>query len=220
MDYFIWAVTNGQRTVIVDLGFLEPVGAARGRTYLREPAENLHELGIDPASVEQVIVTHFHYDHTGHHALFPNARFTIQEREMAFYTGRFASEPAFKRSIHLDDVTAFVRMNYDARIRFAAEELEVVPGISVHHVGGHTAGMQVVSVQTDRGRAVVASDASHYYRNFQEGIPFTSIHDIPGFYRGFTKLRELADDESLILPGHDPLVFERLTRVSEHILEL
>lgn len=220
MDYFMWVLTNGQRSVIVDLGFTEPVGTARGRTYLQEPAQSLHELGIEPSSVEDVIVTHFHYDHTGHHALFPNARFTLQERELAFYTGRFASEPAFKRSIHVDDVAAYVRMNYEGRIRFVDGEQEVVPGVNVHHVGGHTAGMQVVSVQTERGRAVIASDASHYYRNFQEGIPFTSIHDIPGFYRGFAKLRELADDEALIIPGHDPLVFDRLNRVSEHILQL
>ena len=220
MDYFIWAITNGSRTVIVDLGFTEPVGTARGRTFLRHPADSLAEIGVDPSTVEDVVVTHFHYDHTGHHALFPQARFVIQEREMAFYTGRFAPEPAFRRSVHEEDISAFVRLNYQQRIRFVDGEQELAPGIRVHHVGGHTAGMQVVSVATERGRAVLASDASHYYRNYQEGIPFQTLHDIPGFYRGFAKLRELADAPDLIVPGHDPLVLERLTPVGDGIVRL
>lgn len=220
MDYFIWAVTDGRRTVIVDLGFTEAVGTARGRTYLREPSESLAEIGIDPAAVEEVVVTHFHYDHTGHHALFPNARLVIQEREMAFYTGPLGPRPAFRRSLHTDDILAFVRLNYEGRVRFVDGDEEVVPGIRVHHVGGHTAGMQIVSVQTARGRAVLASDASHYYRNYQEGIPFQSLHDIPGFYRGFARLQELADHPDLIVPGHDPLVLERLTPVGQGIVRL
>jgi glyoxylase-like metal-dependent hydrolase (beta-lactamase superfamily II) len=144
----------------------------------------------------------------------------IQEREMAFYTGRFASEPGFRRSVHADDVSAFVRLNYEERIRFVDGEEELAPGIRVHHVGGHTAGMQVVSVATERGRAVLASDASHYYRNYQEGIPFQTLHDVPGFYRGFAKLRELADASDLIVPGHDPLVLERLNPVGDGIVRL
>lgn len=220
MDYFIWAVTNGERTVVVDLGFTEETGNARARTFLRHPRETLAEIGVDPSTVEHVIVTHFHWDHTGHHELFPQAIFHMQEREMAFYTGPYAPRPAFRRSINVDDVAAFVRLNYDERLHLVDGEHQVAPGISVHHVGGHTAGMQVVSVQTERGRAVLASDASHYYRNFLEGIPFQTLHDIPGFYRGFAKLRELADAEELIVPGHDPLVLERLTPVGEGIVRL
>src|SRR5579884_475898 len=39
MDYFVWAVTDGERTVVVDLGFTEAVGARRGRTFLRDPSQ-------------------------------------------------------------------------------------------------------------------------------------------------------------------------------------
>ena len=35
MDYFVWALTNGSETVVVDLGFTEAVGTARGRQFLR-----------------------------------------------------------------------------------------------------------------------------------------------------------------------------------------
>ena len=220
MDYFVWAITDGARTVIVDLGFTEPVGTARGRQFLRPPDVGLAEIGIDCATVEQVIVTHFHYDHTGNHALFPRATFCVQDAEMAFYTGRHARHGAFRHSVEVDDVAAFVRLNYEGRVRFVQGEEEVLPGIRVHHVGGHTAGMQIVSVMTGRGRAVLASDASHYYLNYEKNVPFAVLHDLPGVYGAFARVKALADAPELIVPGHDPLVLERLTPVAPGIVSL
>jgi hypothetical protein len=101
MDYFVWAITDGTRTVVVDLGFTEPVSTRRGRQFLRSPAQGLAEIGIDAAHVEHVIITHFHYDHTGNHALFPRAIFDVQDAEMRFYTGRHARHPSFAASIGL-----------------------------------------------------------------------------------------------------------------------
>ena len=220
MDYFVWALTNGSHTVVVDLGFTEPVGTRRGRQFLRSPSKGLAEIGVDCDQVEHVILSHFHYDHVGNYALFPRARFYVQDAEMAFYTGRNAALPAFRHSIEADDICALVRLNYERRLVFVDGAREIVPGISVHKVGGHTAGMQIVTVAHAKGQAVVASDACHYYRNFQERIPFNTLHDLPGVYGAFNRIRELASDEALVLPGHDPLVLERLSRVADGIVEL
>jgi glyoxylase-like metal-dependent hydrolase (beta-lactamase superfamily II) len=220
MDYYVWAITDGTRTVVVDLGFTEEVGTRRGRQFLRSPARGLAEIGIDAAKVEHVIVTHFHYDHTGNYALFPRATFYVQDVEMSFATGRYASQPAFRHSIEVDDVVALVRLNYEGRLRFVDGEQEILPGIRVHHVGGHTAGMQIVSVATARGQAVLASDASHYYRNLEADIPFNTLHDLPGTYHAFQRIRELAAAPELIVPGHDPLVLERLEAAAPGIVKL
>jgi glyoxylase-like metal-dependent hydrolase (beta-lactamase superfamily II) len=220
MDYFVWALTNGTHTVVVDLGFTEPVGTRRGRQFLRCPSKGLGEIGVDAGQVEHVILSHFHYDHVGNYALFPKATFYVQDAEMAFYTGRNASMPAFRHSIEADDVCALVRLNYERRLAFVDGAREIVPGIGVHKVGGHTAGMQIVTVDHAKGRAVVASDASHYYRNFEERIPFNTLHDLPGVYGAFERIRELAGAPELVVPGHDPLVLERLRRVADGIVEL
>ncbi len=220
MDYFVWALSNGAHTVVVDLGFTEAVSARRGRQFLRCPSRGLAEIGVDCRRVEHVIVSHFHWDHVGNHALFPRATFYVQDDEMAFYTGRHAAMPAFRRSVEVDDVLALVRLNYEGRVVFVDGEREIVPGLSVHRVGGHTAGMQIVTAAHARGRAVVASDASHYYRNLDERLPFNTLHDLPGTYRAFDRIRELAGGADLVIPGHDPLVLERLTRVADGVVEL
>jgi len=51
----------------------------------------------------------------------------------------------------------------------------------------------------------VASDACHYYRNFEERIPFNTLHDLPRMYRTFDTIRALASGPDLVIPGHDPL---------------
>lgn len=220
MDYFVWVLRNEERTVVVDLGFTEAVGARRGRQFLRCPSRGLAEIGVDCRDVAHVIVSHLHYDHVGNSALFPGATFFIQDTEMSFYTGRHAARPPFRHSIEVEDVCALVRLNYEGRIRFVDGDEEILPGIAVHKVGGHTAGLQIVTVETTRGRAVVASDASHYYRNLEERLPFNTLHDLPGVFHAFDRIEALAGARELIVPGHDPLVLERLKPIADDVVEL
>jgi glyoxylase-like metal-dependent hydrolase (beta-lactamase superfamily II) len=220
MDYFVWAITNGQRTVVVDTGFGQEEGTRRGREFLRSPVDGLALLGIDAGRVEQVVLTHFHYDHIGGQALFPRATFWVQDEEMRFYTGPNATRPAFRGSIYLPDIVSIVSLNYAGRVRFNDGDAEVVPGVWVHKASGHTAGMQIVSVETARGRAVLTSDASHYYANLEEGNSFNTFVDLAGVYRGYDRIRELAAAPELIVPGHDPLVMRRLQPVADGIVEL
>jgi glyoxylase-like metal-dependent hydrolase (beta-lactamase superfamily II) len=220
MDYFVWLITDGQQTVVVDTGFSEAEGTRRGRTFLRSPERGLAEMGVDASRVEHVVLSHFHYDHIGGQALFPKATFYVQEEEMRFYTGRDGTRPTIRDSIHLPDILSIVTMNYAGRVKFSDGDAEIVPGVWVHRASGHTPGMQFVSVSTARGRAVLTSDASHYYANIEEGNSFNTFVDLAGVYRGFDRIRELATSPELIVPGHDPLVLQRLTPVADGIVEL
>src|SRR6476660_6152835 len=65
MDYFTWAIRNAERTVVVDTGFTAEVAAKRKRQHLRCPVESLRLLDIDPDTVDDVVLTHLHYDHVG-----------------------------------------------------------------------------------------------------------------------------------------------------------
>jgi glyoxylase-like metal-dependent hydrolase (beta-lactamase superfamily II) len=93
MDYFVWAARGGGRTFVIDTGFNAEVSETRKRTFLRGPGEALATLGIDANAVEDVILTHLHYDHVGNFDRFPKARFHLQERELVYATGRYMRYP-------------------------------------------------------------------------------------------------------------------------------
>ena len=83
MDYFVWVARGGGRSFVIDTGFNAEIAQKRKRTFLRSPIDTLGALGIDVNAVEDVILTHLHYDHAGNFDRFPNARFHLQERELA-----------------------------------------------------------------------------------------------------------------------------------------
>lgn len=209
MDYFVWAIRNAERTVVVDVGYSRAEGERRGRTFLRGPDEGLRLIGIDPADVHDVIITHMHYDHSGNLDLFPNARFHIQDEEMAFVTGRPMTHPLMRHSFHLPDVLEMVRLTYGDRVVFHAGHEEVLTGIAVQHIPGHTRGMQSVLVETQRGRVVLASDAAHYYEGMEDGLGFMTHEDLYLLLEGYRTLQRLAPSPQHIVPGHDPKVLER-----------
>ena len=133
---------------------------------------------------------------------------------MAFWTGRYAARREFRVVVEAEDVVEVVRANFARRVRWVDGDTEVVPGVSVHHVGGHTPSMQVVTVDTTRGTVVLAIDAAHFYANLDGDAPFATLHDLAGMYGAFDRLHELAGRDGLIVPGHDPGVLARFEPVA------
>jgi glyoxylase-like metal-dependent hydrolase (beta-lactamase superfamily II) len=209
LDYFVWAIVNSERTVVVDTGFGALEAGRRGRELLCTPRAALATIGIDAATVEDVIITHLHYDHAGETGAFPGARFHLQDLEMQFATGRYMRHAAMRHAFAVDDVVEMVRRVYDGRVIFHNGDAELFPGISVHHVGGHTMGLQCVRVHTQRGWVVLASDASHFYENMLLAQPFPVVFNVADMLDGYAVLRRWADSDAHIVPGHDPLVLTR-----------
>jgi glyoxylase-like metal-dependent hydrolase (beta-lactamase superfamily II) len=217
MDYFVWAVVGPDQTWIVDTGFGTLDAISRNRHLVRSVTDALGTIGIDAGTVTDVIITHLHYDHIGGHAQFPAARFHIQDREMAFATGRHMTHHAINHAFTAAHIADMVMLVHGGRVVFHDGDQQLAPGLSVHHLGGHTDGLQVVRVHTAAGWLVLASDATHYYENIGSGRPFPIVFDMGAMLEGFAIVRSLADRPELIVPGHDPLVLQRFTPVSSEL---
>ena len=128
---------------------------------------------------------------------------------MNFATGRYMRHGRFSHGYEVEDVVGMVRLVFGDRVRFHAGSAELAPGLSVHHIGGHTMGLQCVRVATARGWLVLASDCSHYYEHMETGRVFPTTFHVGDTVEGYDKLRALAESPGHIIPGHDPLVMKR-----------
>ena len=209
MDYFCWLIKGAGRSFVVDTGFTAEMSRKRGRDFLHGPDEGLAKLGVNASEVQDVIITHLHYDHIGNFALFPKATFHLQDREMAFATGRNMASPVMNAAYEVEDITAMVREVYRGRVRFHNGDASVAPGLTLHHVGGHTDGLQIVRAWTRLGWMVLASDATHYYANLEEQRLFPIVYNVGAMVEGWRLCRTLADQPQYVIPGHDPAVLKR-----------
>ncbi len=216
IDYFVWAAVSRDVVVLVDAGFTAETAARRGgRQYLRSPVDTLRSLGVDPAAVGHLVITHLHYDHVGHVADFPAAEVLLQRAEYDFWTSPMAERGEYPHLTEPADLAYLGEQLRTGRLKLVEGERTVVPGITLHHVGGHTPGLQVVRVATARGHVVLASDATHFYENIEADRPYSIVDHLPSMYVAFDTVRELADGDDLVVPGHDPLVLDRFPCAGE-----
>ena len=210
LDYYVWVIRGHGRLVVVDTGFGTDAAKERHRTLLHEPAALLKRAGIDAAAVPDVVLTHLHYDHAGSLEAFEAATFHLQDEEMRYATGRPMCHACLRAPFNVRDVLQAVGLVHSGRVRFHDGVSELYPGISLHRVGGHTGGLQVVRVATDRGPLVLASDAFHFTENRLRRAPFPIVYHIGEMLEGYRRCEELAGGrEDLLIPGHDPDVRER-----------
>jgi len=217
LDYFVWVLRRSDCTWLIDTGFAQDAATRRKRDLIRNPADALPLIGMNAGQVTDIILTHLHYDHAGNLDRFPNARFHLQDREMQYGTGRCMCHKALRAPFDLGDIQMMVKHVFTDKALFHDGDTELVPGLTLHRVGGHSAGLQIARVWTKRGWVVVASDASHLYANFQQRRPFPVVYSVAEMLEGYNTLYRLADSPDHIVPGHDPLVMKYYPAASREL---
>ena len=208
LDFYFWVIRGGGRVWVVDCGYAVRVGDRLGHDTLYDPADGLRRLGIDPATVSDVIVTHCHYDHVGNLEAFPQAVFHIQDREMLTVTGRDVTHPALKMYGKRNTLT-LVGLNYDGRCRVLRRRRRARarpvadpgrrPFARPDRAGGGDAA----------GPVIVASDAVHLYEEMERARPFRVFYDLREMFEGYRTLGARMRSRDHLIPGHDPELARR-----------
>jgi glyoxylase-like metal-dependent hydrolase (beta-lactamase superfamily II) len=209
MDFFCWLIVGEGRAIMVDTGTKQSVIEGHGLSFIGCPTEALAALGFAADEVKTVILTHLHYDHIGNMDRFPSAHFHVPLIEMQYATGPDMRHRFIRRPYGAKEICAVVDALHQDRVTLHGETVHLAPGLSLHHVGGHTAGQEIVRVRTRRGWVVLASDALHYYEELERAVPFAVAHDIAKMLDAHATIRGLADSDDHIVPAHDPLVMQR-----------
>lgn len=148
--------------VLIDLGIGEhkleiPIGSAEGGRFL----QSLAQAGIAQDQVDTVVYTHLHADHVGwssrhtddgYRLRFPGARHVMHRDEWSFWEGK-------------DEHTGMPMESLEKPLRSVVTVLngdeEIVPGLNLVHMPGHTPGHSSVVVTSGGERVFILGDVLH-----------------------------------------------------------
>jgi glyoxylase-like metal-dependent hydrolase (beta-lactamase superfamily II) len=210
LQMMIWLLKGpGGKNILVDTGcYHENVVKGKGLKNLIKASEAVTKLGLSPADITDVIITHMHWDHADGMDLFPNAKIWIQKDEYAYYTGAAWQQGGKHGGIEPDDVMTIVRLNTAGKVNLVdGDDREIIDGIKVYTGGRHTFASQYVGVRTSGGTAIIASDNMYLYENLEKHAAIAQTFDAESNLKAQDRMRQLASRPELIVPGHDPLVF-------------
>lgn len=220
-EWLLWVVQGRDRTVLVDTGFESRAHAKEwGIGNYVSPSERLRQLGISPPEVDDVVLTHAHWDHLGGVGLYRHARIWIQEKEYEHLKATVRPDRPEAKGLRLNDRHALALAEKEGRLRLLDGEYEIAPGITVTPAGGHTPGSQYVTASTLVGPVIVAGDVCYLYENSQKHIPVAGAYDDEEALAAIRAMHSRAASPFFILPGHDPRVMKWFPSVSEGIVEI
>jgi glyoxylase-like metal-dependent hydrolase (beta-lactamase superfamily II) len=160
--------------------------------------EGLQKVGVQPEDIDVLILTHLHYDHCANARLCKNAKVVVQEKELLF---AYSHHPVFYR-YYIPEY--FQDLNFwlvDGR-------QEIVPGIEVIPMVGHTPGCQAVAVKTPKGLAVISGACTIRDNLYPPGklasiwpVLIPTFHvDLKQSFEDLLYIKALAD---ILIPQHD-----------------
>ena len=203
-----WLVRAGGRDILVDSGFYREQFFQQWHVKdFVKPSEALARLDVKPEDITDVIVTHMHWDHADGMDLFPKAKIWLQKDELEYYAGSAWQSRRTHGGIDPDDVLVAVRLNIQGRVGLVpGDAQEILPGITCYTGGKHTYASQFVAVHTAAGTVVLASDNMYLYENLEKHVPIAATLDAASNLRAQDRMKTLAANPKLIIPGHDPAV--------------
>lgn len=180
--------------------------------------DSLSTIGIERESIDIVILTHLHFDHAGggtmpdgrggHEVTFPRAKYVVQRGEWEDAVAGYAVMSGTYREENL------APLEKAGVLSLVDGEAEIVPGISVQPLPGHTRHQQGV-VFTSGGRRVVMP-ADLMPTSAHVGLRYNMGYDLLPYQNMINKgqlLRDVSAGDCHLLLGQDPNdVYWRVTR--------
>jgi glyoxylase-like metal-dependent hydrolase (beta-lactamase superfamily II) len=220
MAYYFWLIRNQSRTILLDCAYNRERAAARGRFMRRHPVDLLATMGVRPEDVDDVVVSHMHFDHVGNLDLFPNATVSIARQEYDFWTGPYGQRSLMSHFVLAEDLASLHAVQDSGRLRVIDAPCDIAPGVRALLVGGHTPGQLIVEVACKSGPLVLASDTIHFYEEMELDRPFSLFINLETVYRSLEVLRDYQARGIPVIPGHDPKVGEQYKAVAEDCFDL
>ena len=220
-DMFWLLVGNGKH-ILVDAGYpLSDFTKGWDSIYIR-PDSALLKIGIKATDITDIIITHPHDDHIGGITLFPSAQIWMQKDDYDYFVGAAWQKNGFNEGFYKEDVKKIVAENLEGKLTLIkGDSIEIFPGIRAFIGSKHTWESQFLLVHTKTDSVIIASDNCWFYYNIEHLTSITKyLFDPIVYVKQLKRMRVLQSNVSLIIPGHDPLVFSKFPKVADGIVKI
>ena len=212
----IWLIRGGGYTILFDSGFHRDTFTNEYpmKDYLR-PDLAVKTAGVDPADVTDIVISHAHWDHMGGLDLFPKAQVWIQKAEYRYYTMDAWQPGGDHGGIDPEDVKVLVKLNTEGRVHMVdGDNVEIFSGIRAYTGSRHTYASQYLRVDGNPPY-VLASDNVYLYFNLKTHLASATFSDADhtANIAQQSRMIQLAGSPDRVVPGHDPLQFEKFPTV-------
>jgi glyoxylase-like metal-dependent hydrolase (beta-lactamase superfamily II) len=178
-------INTGGKLVLIDTGNgvanLEPTKGAIGRTL-----QNLAAAGVDARSIDVVLLSHLHPDHTnGLRALdgsiaFPNAEIMVPDKDWAFWTSDENTAKAQSNAM-MKNYFANVKKTFagiESKVTKYDWGKEVILGITSIEAPGHTPGHTAFMVASGNSKILIQSDVTNIPEFFLRNPDWHVAYDV------------------------------------------
>ena len=219
---YVFLVKGGGHNILFDCGFYRPQFMRQWKPADYEiPSGAIERAGMKASDITDVIISHIHWDHADGFDLFPNAKIWIQKEELEYYAGEAWSGGTKRSAADPDDIVGLVKMNTAGRLNLVnGDAQEILPGITAYIGGKHTYQSQFIGVKTAAGTVVLASDNVYMYLNLEKHKPIAQSLDKESNLRAQDRMKDLAANPKLIVPGHDPAVMKNFPEVAPGVVKI
>jgi len=175
-----------------------------------EISARLEAVGRDPAKIDLVINSHFHFDHVGGNALVPNATMLVQRRE---WDAGMDPDSAAKRGFDPRD------FDLGHKLRLIDGEHDVFGDGSVVCLPtyGHTPGHQSLKLRLASGDIVLAADSCYFCRTLRERRLPRFAYDREAMLVALDRLEALEKAGARVFFGHDPDFWQTVPQAPQPI---
>ncbi|HHT78443.1 MAG TPA: MBL fold metallo-hydrolase [Actinobacteria bacterium] len=214
---YFFQLKSGNRTILVDTGCGDTdiinkmlFKEFKGKISFDLPEEEriqsyIKKRRIIPEKVDYVIISHLHHDHSSNVGIFKNAKVVLSRKGWLEYMKK-------KRPYYYNDALfptepiQYISSLPAEKIILAGEEEEILPGLKVFYVGGHTPCCMAVEAETQSGKVVMTSDVAFLKSNVKNNHPVGLFYNLWECFEAYKKISSRAD---IVLTSHDPDILDK-----------
>lgn len=231
LPVWTWIIEHPEGTFLIDtglssdvnqLGYFKPIDFV-SRYYFKaqmkfdisreeEIDHQLNSIGLGTDSIDKIVLTHLHIDHTGGMKHFPNIPIVVNKQEWKTKDGSFPK--LFPDGLNINTVSLDDSFEGFDKCHFLTEDRDLI----MIHTPGHTRGhVSIALLSQDSSIYLFGGDVSYSGERLNKKIFSSTIKSLEDNKESCNKILELAEHSKLVyLPTHDTGNIERLAG-SQHL---